>query len=87
MDTNKNSVRESIPKTRAEKKRLRKLRLFLRNNEISMAELAKRCNLSRQCISLRFSLDDCKLSDMEQMAEALGYEFTWSLKRKEEADE
>jgi len=33
-------------------------------------------------MSLRFINDDCKLSDMEKMAEALGYEFAWTLTKK-----
>ncbi len=85
METTKNSQRRSITQFRGKRgNRLSQLRHALSDEGVSLTELAKRCNLSRQSISLRFSIDDCKMSDMEQMAEALGYEFTWSLKRKEE---
>ena len=63
--------------------RLRKTLDYLIDEHISLAELARRCQLSRQGMSLRYAMDDCKLSDMEKMAEAAGYEFRWDWVKKE----
>ena len=49
---------------------------------VDILELCKRCNLSRSGLYLKFSNDDCKLSDFEKLANALGYEAKITLKRK-----
>ena len=59
------------------KKRLHPVRRVLFEENVSYAQLAQACKCSKQNMSLRFINDDCKLSDMEKMAEALGYEFSW----------
>lgn len=64
------------------KKRLQPVRYVLFEEDISYAQLAQACKCSKQNMSLRFINDDCKLSDMEKMAEALGYEFTWTFTKK-----
>lgn len=64
------------------KKRLQPVRRILFEENISYAQLAQACKCSKQNMSLRFINDDCKLSDMEKMAEALGYEFSWKLIKK-----
>lgn len=64
------------------KKRLQPVRRILFEENISYAQLAQACKCSKQNMSLRFINDDCKLSDMEKMAEAIGYEFLWKLTKK-----
>ena len=64
------------------KKRLYPIRQVLTKEDVSYAQLAQACKCSKQNMSLRFINDDCKLSDMEKMAEALGYEFSWKLTKK-----
>ena len=64
------------------KKRLHPVRRVLFEENVSYAQLAQACKCSKQNMSLRFINDDCKLSDMEKMAEALGYEFSWKLTKK-----
>ena len=64
------------------KKRLHPVRRVLFEENVSYAQLAQACKWSKQNMSLRFINDDCKLSDMEKMAEALGYEFSWKLTKK-----
>ena len=67
------------------KKRLQPVRRILFEENVSYAQLAQACKCSKQNMSLRFINDDCKLSDMEKMAEALGYEFTWTFTKKKKA--
>lgn len=64
------------------KRRLHELKRALFEEDMSYAQLAQLCNCTKQNMSMRFLNDDCKLSDMEKMAEALGYEFTWKLTKK-----
>ncbi len=62
--------------------RLRPVFDYLMDENVSLAELARRVGISRQSMSTRFAVDDCKVSDMEKMAEAMGYEFVWSFRKK-----
>ena len=64
------------------KSRLYPVKRALFEENMSYAQLAQACKCTKQNISMRFISDDCKLSDMEKMAEALGYEFTWKLTKK-----
>lgn len=64
--------------------RLRPVFDYLMDENVSLSELGRRVGISRQSMSTRFATDDCKVSDMEKMAEALGYEFVWSFKKKSE---
>ena len=54
------------------------------DENVSLSELGRRIGISRQSMSTRFAVDDCKVSDMEKMADALGYEFIWSFRKKEQ---
>ena len=65
--------------------RLRPVFNYLMDENVSLSELGRRIGLSRQSMSTRFAVDDCKVSDMEKMADALGYEFIWSFRKKEQA--
>lgn len=49
---------------------------------MDIQELCRRSNLSRSGIYLKFANDDCKLSDLEKLADALGYNVRFSFKRK-----
>ena len=62
--------------------RLRPVFDYLMDENVSLSELGRRVGISRQSMSTRFAVDDCKVSDMEKMAEALGYEFQWTFKKK-----
>lgn len=63
--------------------RLKPLLVTLIEENITVQQLADKCEISRQGMNSRLAKDDCKLSDMEQMAEKLGYSFTWTLTKKE----
>lgn len=63
--------------------RLRPVFNYLMDENVSLSELGRRVGISRQSMSTRFAVDDCKVSDMEKMAEAIGYEFVWSFKKKD----
>ena len=67
------------------KKRLHPVRRVLFEENVSYAQLAQACKCSKQNMSLRFINDDCKLSDMEKMAEAIGYDFSWTFTKKKKA--
>lgn len=67
------------------KKRLQPVRRVLFEENVSYAQLAQACKCSKQNMSLRFINDDCKLSDMEKMAEAIGYDFSWTFTKKKKA--
>ena len=58
---------------------------YLHKAGIPISEIAERCGLTRQCINQRLNLDDCNLSFMEKIADAAGYEFVWSWKKKRPA--
>ena len=55
---------------------------YLQKAGMPISDIAKKCGLTRQCINQRINLDDCNLSFMEQIADAAGYEFVWSWKKK-----
>ncbi len=77
MNNEKKANSKVVDTTQAAKKRgprLAKLRHALNDEGITLTELGKRCNLTRNGVSLRFYNDDCKLSELEKMVEAIGYE-------------
>ena len=80
----KRNVRHVFP-GKKKGSRLRPLFDVLVDENMSISELARRCGMAKQSMSTRFAVDDCRVSDMEQMAEALGYKFVWYLEPKEEA--
>lgn len=65
--------------------RLRPIFDLLVDQNTSISELARRCGIAKQSMSTRFSVDDCRLSDLEKMADALGYGATIVLTPKKEA--
>jgi hypothetical protein len=50
--------------------------LFAKN--ISVPDLAKKCNVSGPGMAFRIREGVCMMSQMEEMAEAAGYRFVWS---------
>lgn len=82
--TRPQNTRARMPFSPGTKKgaRLRPVFDYLMDENVSLSELGRRVGISRQSMSTRFAVDDCKVSDMEKMAEALGYEFVWSFKKK-----
>lgn len=62
--------------------RLKPLLVKLIEENITVQQLADKCEISRQGMNSRLAKDDCKLSDMELMADKLGYKFTWRLEKK-----
>ncbi|MBQ3882380.1 MAG: helix-turn-helix transcriptional regulator [Bacteroidales bacterium] len=60
-------------------KRLKPFRDCLMDKNMTVTEFASRLGLSRQTINFRWNSDDCTISNAEEMAEVLGYKFTWKL--------
>lgn len=65
--------------------RLRPIFDILVDENMSISELARRCGMAKQSMSTRFAVDDCRISEFEKMADALGYEARIVLVQKEEA--
>lgn len=65
--------------------RLRPIFDILVDRNMSISELARRCGMAKQSMSTRFAVDDCRLSDFEKMANALGFDVKITLTPKEEA--
>ena len=65
--------------------RLRPIFDILVDENLSIAELARRCGMAKQSMSTRFAVDDCRISEFEKMAEALGYEAKIVVTPKEQA--
>ncbi len=57
------------------------LDILLKEN-ISISELAQRLGMSRSGLSYRFLTGNCSMKDMDQIGEAIGYDFTWKMKKK-----
>ncbi len=74
--------RASINIDRTQKTRLQPVQEILLKKDISIKEFAEVLGLSRSGLARRFAQDNCTLIDMEEMAEALGYEFRWTITRK-----
>jgi len=66
--------------------RLNPVLKYMIDEHTTISELAEAIGITRQGMTLRFKADDCRLSDMEQMAEVMGYEFKWEWVKKEKED-
>lgn len=73
-----------INMTRKGGKRLRPILDCLLDESVSIAELGNRIGLTRQSLNRWFIIDDAKLTQLESVAEALGYELRWGFVKKEE---
>ena len=51
---------------------------------ITGAQLGAMCNVDRHIMRRWFQSDDCKMSEMEKMANAAGYRFEWRWVKEEE---
>lgn len=65
--------------------RLRPIFDILVDENLSISELARRCGMAKQSMSTRFAVDDCRISDLEKMADALGFDARIVLEKKKEA--
>lgn len=50
-------------------------------DHVSIKNLASRIGMTQAAVNDWFKNDDCKLSRLEQMAEALGYKVRWTLEK------
>lgn len=50
--------------------------------DVSYSELSRRLGIRRQSMENRFKNDDCKMSDLEDMAKALGCNIVWTWRKK-----
>ena len=64
--------------------RLAKLSQAIYMAGITQEVIADQLNLSRQNLGRWFKLDDIKLSNLEKIAEIIGYELHWELVPKKE---
>lgn len=64
--------------------RLSGIRKYLAEQGVTGAQLAVMCNMDRHKLRRRFQSDDCMISEMEAMANALGYKFEWRWVKEEE---
>jgi len=64
--------------------RLKPVLKHLIEKDITVAELARRCGISRQAMNRRLMADNCSLKDMEEMAKAAGCKFVWDWIQDEE---
>lgn len=74
--------RLSVSATPNRGERLKPILHVLLEENITIAQLAEKCEITRQGMNLRFTKDDCNLTDMEKMAEVLGYDFNWTFTKK-----
>ena len=58
-------------------------KLDMLTQNVSATELARRVGISRQSMTARLKTDDCKMSDLQEMAQALGCELVWDWVKKE----
>lgn len=59
------------------------IKIWLIRKNVSHSELATRLGISSQNLSNKMKRDDFKISEIKEIADALGMEFAWSVKEKE----
>ena len=64
--------------------RLSGIRKYLAELGITGAQLGAMCKVDRHIMRRWFQSDDCKMSEMEKMANAAGYRFEWRWVKEEE---
>lgn len=83
MDTEEKAVkrpsykRSPIDEDAKRGERLKPVLKYLVEKDVTVAELAGKCGISRQAMNKRLIADNCSLKDMEEMAKAAGYKFVW----------
>ena len=58
------------------------IKLLCANEDETLTELAEKLNKSQANFSKQMKRSNFRVSDMEKIADALGYEFTYEFKRK-----
>lgn len=58
------------------------IKLICANEDVSLTELAEKLGKSQANLSKQMKRSNFRISDMEKIADALGYEFTYTFKRK-----
>ena len=58
------------------------IKLLCANEDVTLTELAEKLNKSQANFSKQMKRSNFRVSDMEKIAEALGYEFIYEFKRK-----
>lgn len=58
------------------------IKLLCANEDVTLTELAEKLNKSQANFSKQMKRSNFRVSDMEKIADALGYEFTYEFKRK-----
>lgn len=58
------------------------IKLICANEDVSLTELAEKLGKSQANLSKQMKRSNFRISDMEKIADALGYEFTYNFKRK-----
>ena len=68
---------ESMSKT----VRLRPVVDMMLARNVSYSELSRRVGIKKQTMDTRFKKDDCKMSALEKMAEALNCDLVWTFEK------
>ena len=58
------------------------IKMLCANEDVTLTELAEKLNKSQANFSKQMKRSNFRVSDMEKIADALGYEFTYEFKRK-----
>ena len=58
------------------------IKLLWANEDVTLTELAEKLNKSQANFSKQMKRSNFRVSDMEKIADALGYEFIYEFKRK-----
>lgn len=58
------------------------IKLICANEDVNLTELAEKLGKSQANLSKQMKRSNFRISDMEKIADALGYEFTYTFKRK-----
>ena len=58
------------------------IKLLCANEDVTLTELAEKLGKSQANLSKQMKRSNFRVSDMEKIADALGYEFTYEFKRK-----
>ncbi len=78
----RNYKRAPFAKEKTDVVRMAPVLEYLKKAEMPISVAAEKMGVTRQCLNQRINMDDCSLSFMEKLAEAAGYEFVWTWKKK-----
>ena len=85
MTADTGKIRRAIPINLARKgvKRMRPIIDALLDENVSISQLSEEIGISRQSINRWFNVDDAKLSQVEELGRAMGYEVELKLTKKD----